>query len=103
MLPYGEAGSKFASELARLFYAFAQASALEAVALKAVAVMQILLLQKHQKRRIISSASTSDCICGMMEILRSYCLKEGQFNRSWGIPKQKLLIRRKDWLDRLLP
>ena len=49
MLPYGEAGSKFASELARLFNAFAQTSALEAVALKAVAVMQIFLLQKPSK------------------------------------------------------
>ena len=48
-IPYGEAGSKFASELARLFNAFAQASTLEAVALKAVAVMQILLLQKPSK------------------------------------------------------
>jgi len=47
MLPFGKADLKFVSELARLFNAFAQASALEAVAMKAITVMQIHL---HTKR-----------------------------------------------------
>ena len=43
---YGNAGKSFVSELSRLYKAYADGSALEAVALKACTVMSILLLQR---------------------------------------------------------
>ncbi len=49
-IPYGGVGKLFVTELARLFKAFAEASALEAVALKAATIMPILLLQKPAKK-----------------------------------------------------
>ena len=45
----GHVGSAFVSELARLFNAFATASALESVALNAATVLPILLLQKPSR------------------------------------------------------
>ena len=45
-VPYGNAGKRFTSELSRLYRAYAEDSALESVALKAVTVMSVLLLQK---------------------------------------------------------
>ena len=45
-VPFGNAGKGFVSELSRLFRAYADGSALEAIALKACTVMPILLLQK---------------------------------------------------------
>ena len=45
-VPYGAAGKAFVSELARLFRAFGEASALESIAMKAATIMPILLLQK---------------------------------------------------------
>ena len=49
-VPYGSTGKMFASELARLFHAYASASALECVSLTAAMVMPHLLLQKPHKR-----------------------------------------------------
>ena len=49
-VPSGKAGKSFVKELTRLLIAFAEASALEAIALKAVFVMPALLLQKPHKR-----------------------------------------------------
>ncbi len=49
-IPYGGVGKSFVTELARLFRTFAEASALEAVALKAATIMPILLLQKPAKK-----------------------------------------------------
>ena len=46
LAPYGNAGKSFVSELSRLYKAYADGSALEAVALKACTVMSILLLQR---------------------------------------------------------
>ena len=46
LVPFGNAGKGFVSELRRLFRAYADGSALEAIALKACTVMPILLLQK---------------------------------------------------------
>lgn len=46
LVPFGNAGKGFVSELSRLFRAYADGSALEAIALKACTVMPILLLQK---------------------------------------------------------
>ncbi len=53
-VPYGNAGKKFVSELSTLYRAYAEGSALESIALKAVTVMSMLLLQKpscNSKRR----------------------------------------------------
>ena len=49
-IPYGAIGKSFMSELARLFKAFAESSALESVALRAATIMPILLLQKLAKK-----------------------------------------------------
>ena len=45
-VPYGKAGMSFVSELARLFKAFVTGSDLESIALKAVTLIPILLLEK---------------------------------------------------------
>ena len=45
-VPHGNVGKSFASELARLFKAFATGSALESIAMKVATLMPILLLQK---------------------------------------------------------
>ena len=53
MVPSGKAGKPFISELATLYQAYADASALECVVLKACTVMQCLLLQKpHTKSKV---------------------------------------------------
>ena len=51
-LPFGSAGQGFVQEMSRLLRAYANGSALEAIALKACSVMPSLLLQKpsHQSR-----------------------------------------------------
>ena len=41
-VPYGNAGKRFVSELSRLFRAYADSSALECVAMRAITVMSIL-------------------------------------------------------------
>ena len=46
LVPLGNSGKKFVQELSRLFRAYAEQSALESVALQAITVMSILLLQK---------------------------------------------------------
>jgi len=48
-MPFGKAGRDFVGELSRLFLAFASASALESVALRATTVLPILLLQKPHR------------------------------------------------------
>lgn len=45
-VPFGQCGKMFVSELARLFRAYGENSSLESIALKAVTVICILLLQK---------------------------------------------------------
>ena len=51
--PSGKAGRMFAQELARLFIAYAESSALENISLKAAMVMPTLLLQKpHQRSKL---------------------------------------------------
>ena len=49
IVPFGNAGKAFMSELSRLYLAFGSVSALEAIALKAATVLPILLLQKPSK------------------------------------------------------
>ena len=52
MIPSGKTGKAFIRELASLYQAYADATALECVALKACTVMQCLLLQKpHAKSK----------------------------------------------------
>ena len=43
---FGKGGKEFVKELSRLFRAYAEASALEPIALKAITVLSILVLQK---------------------------------------------------------
>ena len=45
-VPFGKAGKQFVSELARLYRAFAEGSALESISLKAATVLSTLALQK---------------------------------------------------------
>ena len=45
-IPSGKSGRAFVSELCRLFHAYATGSALECVAMKAIMIMPILLLQR---------------------------------------------------------
>ena len=49
-IPSGKAGTAFVREVSRMFRAFADSSALESVAMKAVMVMPALLLQKPHPR-----------------------------------------------------
>ena len=50
LIPSGKAGEAFVVEIARLIRSYAEASTLESIALKAVVVMQALLLQKPHTR-----------------------------------------------------
>ena len=58
-VPLGNVGKKFVEELGRLFRAFAVGSALESVALRAITVMSILLLQKSS----FNTKSKDDSLC----------------------------------------
>ena len=49
-LPSGKSGRAFVSELCRLFHAYATGSALECVAMKAIMIMPVLLLQRPHHR-----------------------------------------------------
>ena len=49
LVPFGNVGSRFIRELARLYRAFAEGSALECIALKAATVLTSLALQKPYK------------------------------------------------------
>ena len=49
-VPTGKTGKEFTNELSRLFLAFASASSMETVALRAAIVLPILLLQKPHRR-----------------------------------------------------
>ena len=52
VVPYGNTGKKFVYELSTLYRAYAEGSALESIALKAITVVSILLLQKpHGKSK----------------------------------------------------
>ena len=48
-VPSGSSGKTFVAELARLFHAYADCSSLESIAMKAISVMQTLLLQKPSR------------------------------------------------------
>ena len=50
LVPFGSAGTSFVKEVARLFQAFADKSSLERVSMKAITLIQTLLLQKPSKK-----------------------------------------------------
>ena len=50
LVPFGSAGTSLVKEIARLFQAFADNSSLQRVSMKAISVIQLLLLQKQSKR-----------------------------------------------------
>ena len=72
-IPYGTAGKSFTLELARMYKALAELSALESIALKAATIMPILLLQKPSKR-----SKTKDHIRCLQRCLISW--KDGNLN-----------------------
>ena len=57
-VPLGKPGKTFVQELSRLFRAYAEQSALESVALQAVTVMSILLLQKPARNSKLKDHAT---------------------------------------------
>ena len=66
-VPSGKVGSSFVKELTRLIRAYADSSALESVALKAVMVMPHLLLQKSHR-----TSKTEDHITQLERCLKSW-------------------------------
>ena len=58
LVPFGNTGKRFVSELARLYKAYAEGSALECIALKATTVFVILALQKPHKK-----SKSKDHVC----------------------------------------
>ena len=50
LVPFGSAGTSFVKEVARLLQAFEDGSSLERISMKAISLMQILLLQTPSKR-----------------------------------------------------
>ena len=72
-MPFGKAGREFVGELSKFYHAFASASALESIALKAATVLPILLLQKPQR----ASKAKDHAACPEKR-LRSW--KEGHLN-----------------------
>ena len=72
-VPYGNAGKRFVTELSTLYRAYAEGSALECIALKAITVMSVLLLQKpHSKSK---SKEHSSCLDRRLQ-----SWKEGDLN-----------------------
>ena len=72
-VPAGKAGKEFVRELSRLFSAFASASSMESIALRAAIVLPILLLQKpHRKSKAKEHA---ECLERRLRIW-----KEGNLN-----------------------
>ena len=59
-VPQGKGGKLFVSELARLFRAYAEESALEPIALRAVTVISVLALQKPSRKA--KSKELNDCL-----------------------------------------
>ena len=59
-IPFGNSGKKIVQELSRLFRVYAEGSALESVALKAITVMSILLLQRPARN---SNLPVSNVVC----------------------------------------
>ena len=73
-VPAGTSGKEFIREISRLYSAFATASSLESIALKATVVMPILLLQKPHHR-----SKTKEHIACLERRLQTW--KEGNLNQ----------------------
>ena len=58
LVPFGSAGTSVVKEIARLFQAFADGSSLERVSMKAITLVQTLLLQKPSRR-----SKTKEHVC----------------------------------------
>ena len=72
-VPAGKSGKSFVSEIARLFRAFAEKSALKLVAMKAVTVLAILALQKP-----FQTSKTKDHVTCL--VIRLTLWKDGNLN-----------------------
>ena len=53
-MPLGNVGSAFVSELSRLCRAYAERPCLECIAMRAAAIMPVLLLQKPHRKHSLS-------------------------------------------------
>ena len=73
LVPYGNVGKQFVTELVKLYRAYAEGSAMEAIALTATIVMSILLLQKPHP----SSKPRDHTVC-LERCLKAWC--EGDIN-----------------------
>ena len=73
-VPFDRCGKSFVLELTWLFGEFAEVSALEPVALKAVTVASILLLQRPHSRSKPKDHSTSSCLTHWLKLWQ-----EGEF------------------------
>ena len=101
-VPFGNTGKGFVSELSRLYKAYAEGSALEAIALKACTIMPILLLQKPFR----SSKQKDHSACLARRLLTwkkgeiECLLVEGRSLQSC-LPKRNLSSRDNDNSDNL--
>ena len=72
-VPSGRSGKAFMSELARLFRAYADGSALESIALTAVMLMPLLLLQRpHQNSKNMCNALNAAWAAGKQVTLAPF-------------------------------
>ena len=74
MIPFGKAGKSFVLELAKLYQAFADQSALHSIALMACSVMQPLLLQKPYKQS--KAKDHSICLGRRLDLWRKGCFTD---------------------------
>ena len=82
LIPSGKAGIGFVMELARLYQAYADDSALHSIAFTACCVFQVLLLQKpHAKSKSRSMWPAWNVVFsyGIMVIFLHYLMKESVF------------------------
>ena len=54
LLPSGKVGKDFVAEMTRLVQSFANATSMEEIALKALVILQVLILQKPHARSKIT-------------------------------------------------
>ena len=83
-VPYGHVGKSFVAELAHLFRVYAEGSSLESVALKAVTVLCVLLLQHSLS--VAKPHDHTSCLVRRLELwkkagLMSGCRRAAPFSR----------------------
>ena len=74
MIPFGKAGKSFLRELAKLYQAFTNQSALHSIALIACSVMQPLLLQKPYKQ--VKAKDYSICLSRRLDLWCKGCFTD---------------------------